>query len=102
VRQTAHHDDQVAIKGTRWRLLYRRDTLPRGKVRQLPAALKANQPLATASIRKEELAWAGAQESWKKMADFCCAWGLKAIAGNIHQWVAMAQTLTGHAEGILA
>ena len=102
VRQAANNDDKVAIKGTRWLLLYRRDNLPPGKARQLEAALKANKPLATAYILKEELALAWEQESWEEMADFCCEWCLKAIASGIAQLVAMAQTLTDHGMGILA
>ena len=36
------------------------------------------------------------------MADFCCAWCEKAIASGIEQLVSMAQSLTDHAEGLLA
>ena len=53
VRQAESEDARVAIKGTRWLLLYRRDHLPQSEARALAKALELNQPLATA---KEESA----------------------------------------------
>ena len=102
VRQAESQDARVAIKGTRWLLLYRRDNLPKNKARELEKALELNQPLATAYLLKEELALAWEQGSWEAMADFCCAWCEKAIASGIDQLTAMAQSLTDHAEGLLA
>jgi len=102
VRQAESQDARVAIKGTRWLLLYRRDNLPKNKARELEKALELNQPLATAYLLKEELALAWEQGSWEAMADFCCAWCEKAIASGIDQLIAMAQSLTDHAEGLLA
>ena len=102
VRQAESEDARVAIKGTRWLLLYRRDNLPKNKARELARALELNQPLATAYLLKEELALAWEQGSWEAMADFCCAWCEKAIASGIDQLMAMAQSLTDHAEGLLA
>jgi transposase len=102
VRQAESEDAKVAIKGTRWLLLYRRDNLPQSKARQLEEALERNRPLATAYLLKEELALAWEQGSWQAMADFCWAWCQKAIASGIEQLVSMAQSLTDHAEGLLS
>ena len=102
VRETESQDAKVAIKGTRWLLLYRRDNLPKNKTRELQKALEMNRPLATAYLLKEELALAWEQGSWEAMADFCCAWCQKAIASGIDQLISMAQSLTDHAEGILS
>jgi transposase len=102
VRQAESVDAKVAIKGTRWLLLYRRDHLPRNKARELARALELNQPLATAYLLKEELALAWEQGSWEAMADFCCAWCEKAIASGIDQLIAMARSLTDHAAGLLS
>ena len=92
----------MAIKGTRWLLLYRRDNLPQSKARELQKALEMNRPLATAYLLKEELALAWEQGRWEAMADFCCAWCQKAIASGIDQLVSMAQSLTDHAAGLLS
>lgn len=102
VREAESEDAKVAIKGTRWLLLYRRDHLPRSKARELEKALEMNRPLATAYLLKEELVLAWEQGSWEAMADFCGAWCQKAIASGIDQVVSMAQSLTDHAEGILS
>jgi transposase len=102
VRQAESVDAKVAIKGTRWLRLYRRDHLPRNKARELARALELNQPLARAYLLKEELALAWEQGSWEAMADFCCAWCGKAIASGIDQLIAMARSLTDHAAGLLS
>jgi transposase len=102
VREAESEDARVAIKGTRWLLLYRRDHLPQNKARELQKALELNQPLATAYLLKEELALAWEQESWEAMADFCSAWCQKAIASGIDQLVSMAQSLTDHGLGLLS
>jgi transposase len=102
VREAETEDAQVAIKGTRWLLLYRRDHLPQNKARELQQALERNQPLATAYLLKEELALAWEQDSWEAMADFCSAWCEKAVASGLEQLIRMAQSLTDHAEGLLS
>lgn len=101
VRQAESEDAKVAIKGTRWLLLYRRENLPQSKARQLQEALERNRPLATAYLLKEELALAWEEQSWETMADYFCAWREKAIASGIDQLVSVAQLLTDHAEGLL-
>lgn len=101
VRQAESEDAKVAIKATRWLLLYRRENLPQSKARQLQEALEPNRPLATAYLLKEELALAWEAESWEAMADYFCAWCEKAIASGIDQLVSVAQPLTDHAEGLL-
>jgi len=102
VREAETEDAQVAIKGTRWLLLYRRDHWPQNKARELQQALERNQPLATAYLLKEELALAWEQDSWEAMADFCSAWCEKAVASGIEQLIRMAQSLTDHAKGLLS
>lgn len=102
VRDAQSQDAKVAIKGTRWLLLYRRDNLPKNKARALEDALKLNRPLATAYMLKEELALAWEQGSWEEMADFCSSWCEKAILSGIDQLMAMSESLTNHAEGILS
>jgi transposase len=102
VREAESQDAKVAIKGTRWLLLYRRDNLPKNKARALQKALEMNQPLATAYLLKEELALAWEEPTWEAMADFCSAWCQKAIVSGIDQLISMAQSLTDHAEGLLS
>jgi transposase len=102
VREAESEDAKIAIKGTRWLLLYRRENLPKNKARELQRALELNRPLATAYLLKEELALAWEQGSWDAMADFCCAWCQKALASGIEQLVSMAQSLGDHAEGLLS
>lgn len=101
VRQAEHQDAKVAIKGTRWLLLYRRDNLPKNKAGELKRALEMNKPLATAYLLKEELGLAWEQGSWEAMADFLSSWCEKAILSGIGQLAQMAQTLTDHGRGIL-
>lgn len=55
VRQPESRDAKVAIKGTRWLLLYRRDNLPKNKAGELKPALEMNRPLAAAFLTKEKL-----------------------------------------------
>jgi transposase len=102
VREVESQEAKVAIKGTRWLLLYRREHLPQSQARELERALDLNRPLATAYLLKEELALAWEQESWEAMADFCGAWCEKAVASGIKQLVSMAQTVTNHTEGLLS
>lgn len=102
VREAQSKDAKVAIKGTRWLLLHRRQNLSRNKARELEKALELNRPLATAYLLKEELALAWEQESWEATADFFSQWCQKAIASGIDQLTAMAQTLTNRAEGLLS
>ena len=101
VREAESQEAKVAIKGTRWLLLYRRDNLPPNRAQELQRALDLNRPLATAYLLKEELALAWEAGSWEAMADFFCAWCEKAIASGIDQLVSVAQSLTDHAEGLL-
>jgi transposase len=58
VGEAESQDAKVAIKGTRWLLLYGRDHLPQSRARELEKALEMNRPLATAYLLKEELALA--------------------------------------------
>lgn len=102
VREVESQEAKVAIKGTRWLLLYRRENLPQSKARELEKALELNRPLATAYLLKEELALAWEQESWEAMAEFCSAWCEKAVASGIKQLVSMAQTVIDHAEGLFS
>jgi transposase len=101
VRQAESQDAKVAIKGTRWLLLYRRDNLPKNKAGELKRALEMNQPLSTAYLLKEELGLAWEQGTWEAMADFLSSWCQKAILSGIHQLAQIAQTLTDHGPGIL-
>ena len=101
VREAESQEAKVAIKGTRWLLLYRRDNLPPNRAQELQRALDLNRPLATAYLLKEELALAWEAGRWEAMADFFCAWCEKAIASGIDQLVSVAQSLTDHAEGLL-
>lgn len=101
VRQAESQDAKVAIKGTRWLLLYRRANLPKNKAGELKRALEMNRPLATAYLLKEELALAWEQGTWEGMADFLSSWCEKAIFSGIDQLAQMAQSLTDHGPGIL-
>lgn len=101
VRQAESQDAKVAIKGTRWLLLYRRDNLPKNKAGELKRALEMNRPLATAYLLKEELGLAWGQGSWEAMAEFLSSWCEKAILSGIDQLTQMAQSLTDHGRGIL-
>ena len=102
------------LKGTRWLLLMGEDTLDspqrlvRGKPGQpsdrekLEAALKLNEPLATAYYLKEKLRlfW---DQSGRKAAERCLdEWCRQAESSGIRVLHTMAKSLRTHRAGLLA
>jgi transposase len=97
-------DGKKVLKGVRWLLLKNPEHLdgPRHERQRLEAALKLNEPLATAYYLKEEL-----REFWEQADDdeatlFLMAWIERAEASGIRMLSQFAQTLRAHALGLLA
>ncbi len=102
------------LKGTRWLLLMGSDTLDspqrvaRRKLAQpsdrekLDAALKLNEPLATAYYLKEKLRLFWNQSGGKAAARYLDAWCRQAESSGIRVLHTMAKTLRTHRAGLLA
>jgi len=90
-----------SIKGMRWLLLRNACNLDADAKTSLKQSLKANKPLATAYLLKEELSLLWFMANRKQARCFLAQWCQKAIASNIKQLIAMAKTLTRFAENIL-
>jgi len=96
--------DQAAkqsIKGMRWLLLKNALNLSADAKTALNQSLKANKPLATAYLLKEELSLLWFMANRKQARSFLAQWCQKAVASGIKQLIAMAKTLTRFAENIL-
>lgn len=92
------------LKGTRWLLLKRPENLDplHNEPARLQEALKLNQPLATAYYLKEQLGEVWEQEDQDEARTFLLDWIQQAETSGIRMLQKFAQTLRGHAWGILA
>ena len=108
LRRQLYHQAKAAgkkvLKGVRWLLLKNPEHLDgsRHEQQRLEAALKLNEPLASAYYLKEDL-----REFWEQDDDdaalvFLMDWILRAEATRIRMLVQFAQTLRNHAWGLLA
>jgi transposase len=92
------------LKGVRWLLLKNPEHLDglRHERPRLEAALKLNEPLATAYYLKEELREFWEQADEDEAAAFLLDWIERAEASGIRMLGQFAQTLRAHALGLLA
>jgi len=102
VRQAESPDERLAIKGTRWLLLYRRDRLDAEQHTRLEEVLRANAPLACAYILKEELNLLWEQPDRLAGIGFLRRWCVKALQSSLLPLRALVKTLLRHAKGILS
>jgi transposase len=61
VREAESQDAKLAIKGTRWLLLYRRDHLPQSRARELEKALEMNRPWPPPICSRRNWHWHGSR-----------------------------------------
>lgn len=92
------------LKGTRWLLLKNPENLKEqnNEHLRLEAALKLNQPLATAYYMKEDLRQLWNQKNKTKARGFLNDWIKRAKCSEIKMLIDFADTLKNHSEGILA
>jgi transposase len=92
------------LKGTRWLLLKRPENLDpkRNEQARLDAALRLNQPLATAYYLKEDLAEVWEQDDQEAAQAFLLDWIAQAETSGIRMLMTMARTLRTHAWQILS
>ena len=109
LRRKLYHEaktdtDKQVIKGTRWLLLKNPENLDetRNEAQRLEAALKLNQPLATAYYMKEDLRRLWSFPDKKSAETFLVDWIFRAGSSGIYMLVKFAQTLAFHRKGILS
>jgi transposase len=91
------------LKGTRWLLLKNPENLDEGhnELNRLMAALRLNQPLATAYYLKEDLRQIWSQPDKRTARRVLRDWIARARASDIRMLVQFAATLEEHQEGVL-
>ncbi len=94
---------QKVLKGTRWLLLKNTNNLneEKNEKERLEQALKLNKPLATAYYLKEDLKRIWLQASKLEAKEVLNQWVKKARSTSIGMLKKFANTLAGHAFGIL-
>jgi hypothetical protein len=101
-REAHDHNAKEGIKGLRWLLLHRRDTLEKDAAGRLERNPALNEPLQCAYLLKEELRELWEQkdggEAWWIPGEWCA----KAKATGIWQLHAMGKTLLRHAKEALS
>jgi transposase len=93
--------DRRYLKGTRYLLLMGAENVPEDKRAALEQALRFNEPLSIAYYLKEELRALWQQTTYRAAKRWLSAWCAQALASGITQMIALANTLRGHASGIL-
>jgi transposase len=103
-REATDQLHKQALKGTRWLLLKRPESLDetRNEPQRLAEALKLNEPLAMAYYLKEDLAEVWEQEDEQTAQAFLLDWIAQAESSGIGMLKQFAKTLRLHALGILA
>jgi transposase len=103
-REATESLHRQVLKGTRWLLLKRPERLDplRNEPARLQAALKLNQPLATAYYLKEQLGEVWEQDDQDAAQAFLLDWIQQAETSGVRMLHAFAKTLRAHAWGILA
>jgi len=104
VQRQAEKEDRKVLKGTQWLLLKNPEHLDkrRHEPTRLEAALRLNQPLATAYYLKEDLRtqlWG--QRTQAAAARFLDDWIAQAQASGIRRMQKLAKTLQQHRTGLL-
>ena len=90
------------VKGIRYLLLMRRESVKEETLPRLDEALKHNQPLFTGYLLKEALGLLWEQSTCGEMRSFLHQWCAWADESGIRQMRQMARTLLSHKSGILA
>jgi transposase len=95
--------DKEILKGIRWLLLKNSENLDakKNEKERLEAALKLNQPLATAYYMKEDLRQIWTQVNKRAARRVLKDWLARARASGIRMLEKFADTLEAHQEGIL-
>jgi len=104
LQRDAEEADKQVLKGTRWLLLKNPKNLCQEKdeKQRLAAALKLNEPLATAYYLKEDLRQLWSQTNKGDASTFLDDWIARARSSGIKMLDSFADTLERHREGILA
>jgi len=89
------------IKGIRWLLLMRRDTIDKQKLPKLDDALRLNQPLLQAYLLKETLEILWQQPNRQTMRESLEEWCEQAVRAGVRHLQQLAKTLRTHVTGIL-
>src|SRR5262245_65171251 len=100
-REATDVQHKEVLKGTRWLLLKSAENLDpeKDEKRRLQAALKLNEPLATAYYLKEDLRWFWEQPGKHFATTFLDGWIRRATASGIKILQQMAKTLAAHRSG---
>ena len=103
-RQAQSDYERKVLKGTRWLLLKNPENLndERNEFDRLMAALRLNQPLATAYYLKEDLRQIWQQSNKHTARRVLKDWLARARASGIRILKQFADTLEEHQEGVLA
>jgi transposase len=101
--QATSDRERRILKGTRWLLLKNPENLDEGRneLDRLLAALRLNQPLASAYYLKEDLRQIWSQPNKRTARRVLRDWVARARASGIRMLVKFADTLEEHQEGVL-
>ena len=101
--QASSDRERHILKGTRWLLLKNPENLDadRNEHRRLQAALRLNQPLATAYYLKEDLRQIWEQPTKREARRVFDDWLARARASGIRMLIQFADTMEQHRDGIL-
>ena len=104
LQRKASEEEKEVIKGTRWLLLKRPDSLNEEKDEQqrLQEALALNEPLAIAYYLKEDLRSLWSKNNKTQAAHFLQDWIAAAFTSKIKFLKSFAKTLNKHSKKILA
>jgi transposase len=100
----ASSDEKSVLKGSRWLILKNPENLEedRDEKKRLEAALKLNEPLATAYYLKEELRQFWEQPSKYRARRFLMSWCKRATGTGLSPLTTIAKTLMRLQEGLLS
>ena len=103
-RQLQDSDERASLKGVRWLLLKRRETLDpeKSEPERLARALELNSDLAAAYFLKEELSAIWEQDDYDAAEGMLLDWIEFAESLQIKELTAFSKTLRKHALGVLA
>lgn len=102
-RENKDETYRATLKGTRWLLLKRRESLDpqKSEPQRLQKALDLNQDLAIGHLMKEELREFWEQDDYDEAEGMLCDWVAYAESTKIPELVALAGSLRRHALGLL-
>jgi transposase len=102
--QASSDHERKILKGTRWLLLKNPENLDsdRDEHQRLLAALRLNEPLATAYYLKEDLRQIWSQPNKRTARRVLRDWLARARASGLRMLIQFADTLEEHQDGVLA